>query len=267
MSGARSSQFASALLLTGAAFERGLRLAISPPRVSFSYVRLTVEILEAFDAVVTRNGEAGFSVAPQRLRATSITIEGDHSSASYALAAVAILGGRVRIHGLRAASCQPDARFLNDLSSLGCRVTADGAGTVVVEASGRVPPFSWDMADAPDLVPTAAILALFADGPCVLSGLHHLTLKESDRLAVLHDNLGRLGARSVVEAGALSIVPPPRGRTRAATIAVADDHRIAMAFAVAGLACPGVTIDDADSVAKSYPRFWEDLALLVRTGS
>jgi len=266
LSGARSSQFASALLLAAPAFEHGLRLEVAPPRVSFSYVRLTVEILEAFGAAIATEGEAGFAVPPQRLRATVLTIEGDHSSASYPLAAAAILGGRVRIRGLRADSAQPDARFLRDLAALGCRVDSDGAG-IVVEGSGRVPAFSWDLADAPDLAPTAAVLALFAEGPCALSGLQHLALKESDRLAALANNLVRLGACAAVEGGTLSIVPPPRGDAHGGTIRVEDDHRIAMAFAVAGLAVPGVTIDDPGAVAKSYPKFWDDLAALVRIGN
>ena len=266
LSGARSSQFASALLLAAPAFQQGIHLEVTAPRVSFSYVRLTVEILQAFGAVIETEGEATFSVPPQRLRATTLTIEGDHSSASYLLVATAILGGRIRIRGLREHSAQPDARFLHDLTKIGCRVNSDGTGTTV-EGSGRVPAFSWDLADAPDLAPTAAVLALFALGPCVLSGLQHLTMKESDRLMVLKENLSRLGARAAVEGGTLSILPPPRGTAHGGTIRVEDDHRIAMAFAVAGLAVPGVTIDDPDVVAKSYPRFWDDVIALVRIGS
>jgi len=266
LSGSRSSQFASALLLAAPAFARGVRLAVSPPRVSFAYVRLTVEILEAFGAIVDLDGESGFRVPPQRLRATSVTIEGDHSSASYLFAAAAIVGGRVRVHGLKASSTQPDARFLADLAGLGCRVE-DGGDGIVVEGSGRLPGFSWDLADAPDLAPTASVLALFADGPSVISGLTHLSLKESDRLTVLRDNLIRLGARAAVDRGTLSITPPGRLASPAATIDVAGDHRIAMAFAIAGLARPGVTIGDAGVVAKSYPRFWDDFARFFRTGS
>lgn len=264
--GGRSSQFASALLLTAPAFATGLQLRIDPPRVSFSYVRLTLAVLAAFGAVVTPEGEGGFSVGPQRLSATRFAVEGDHSSASYALAAAAILGGRLRVAGLRAGSSQPDARFLRDLATLGCRVISDREG-ISVEASGRVPAFSWDLSDAPDLAPTAAVLALFAAGPCTLTGLHHLAFKESDRLELLRENLNRLGGRAAVVEGTLTIVPPRPGASEPAIIRVADDHRIAMAFAVAGLARPGVTIDDPGAVLKSYPRFWEDLARLVRTGS
>jgi len=227
---------------------------------------VTVEILEAFGASVMTAGEAAFVVPPQRLRSTTLAIEGDYSSASYLLAAAAILGGRVRIRGLDADSAQPDARFLHDLRTLGCRVSSGGDG-VVAEASGNVPAFAWDLADAPDLAPTAAVLSLFAEGPCALSGLLHLSLKESDRLAVLRDNLTRLGARSSVDGGTLSIVPPPRRAIHGGAIQVEGDHRIAMAFAVAGLAVPGVMIDDPGVVGKSYPRFWDDLAALVKTGS
>ncbi len=266
VSGARSSQFASALLLAGPSFQQGLRLEVAPPRVSFSYVRMTVEMLETFGASVSTVGEARFVVPPQRLRATTVSIEGDHSSASYLFGAAAILGGRVRIRGLRADSAQPDARFPRDLGTLGCRVDY-GDDNIVVEGTGRVPPFAWDLADAPDLAPTAAVLALFAEGPCALSGLQHLTLKESDRLAVLQENLTRLGARTAVEAATLSINPPARGVAHGGTIRVAGDHRIAMAFALAGLVIPGVIVDDPGVVAKSYPRFWDDLAALVRTGS
>jgi 3-phosphoshikimate 1-carboxyvinyltransferase len=264
--GERSSQFASALLLAASAFERGLRLTVLPPRVSFPYVILTTEILEAFGAVVTRLDAEGFSVEPQTLRAATLTIEGDYSSASYPFAAAAIVGGRVRIAGLRSRSAQPDARFVNDLASLGCRVSIDG-DSVVVEGTGRVPAFSWNLADAPDLAPTAAVVALFAEGPCLLSGLHHLALKESDRLLGLRDNLRRMGAEAEASGGTLSIVPPARGGAHGAMIAVSGDHRIAMAFAVAGLAVPGVTIDDSEAVTKSYPHFWDDFGRLVRTGS
>jgi len=267
VAGRRSSQFASALLLAAPAFERGLDLALAPPRVSFPYVLLTVRVLEAFGATIERPDDATFVVRPQRLRATSFAIEGDHSSASYLLAATAILGGRVSIHGLRADSMQADARFLRDLGSLGCEVTDDGRGGVVLSASGDVRGFSWNLADAPDLAPTAAVLALFATGPCVLSGLDHLRLKESDRVAVLAENLARLGAQVSADGGSLSITPPPRGTARGAALGVAHDHRIAMAFAVAGLAIPGVELDDSEAVAKSYPGFWDDLATLVRTGS
>lgn len=265
----RSSQFASALLLAAPAFLDGLRLDVPPPRVSFPYVSLTIEILRCFGARVDRESEGRFLVPRQTLTAASIEIEGDHSSASYLLAATAIVGGRLRLEGLRADSAQPDARFLRDLAALGCTVARGDGPAVTLEASGEIPSFAWNLSDAPDLAPTAAVLALFAGGACRLSGLDHLRFKESDRMDALASNLERCGARVEVAGGTLTIETPGRGALTGATIRVASDHRTAMAFAVAGLAIPGVRLDEPEAVAKSYPGFWDDLARLtgIRTGS
>jgi 3-phosphoshikimate 1-carboxyvinyltransferase len=228
---------------------------------------MTVEMMEAFGGTVERTDAGGYLVPPQCLQSRRIEIEGDHSSTSYHLAATAILGGHVRVRGLRRDSAQPDARFPGDLASLGCRVTDEGDGGFVLAASGRYPGFSWELTDAPDLAPTAAVLALFANGPCRLSGLGHLRFKESDRLAILKSNLARLGADVAVDGNALTIDVPSRTALHGARIDSAGDHRIAMAFGVAGLAIPGVEIDDPAVVAKSYPGYWEDVERLVRTGS
>jgi 3-phosphoshikimate 1-carboxyvinyltransferase len=227
---------------------------------------MTIGMLETFGGMVDTTQDGRFVVLPQTTRPANVEIEGDYSSASYLFAAAAIVGGRVTVRGLSPDSAQPDARFLHDLGSLGCTVAVDGEG-VVIEGSGSFPAFAWDLEDAPDLAPTAAVLALFADGPSTLSGLKHLALKESDRMSVLRDNLTRLGARVSVTGGELSVFPPARGAMRAGTIRVAGDHRIAMAFAVAGLARSGIVIDDPSVVTKSYPRFWGDFAALLRTGS
>jgi 3-phosphoshikimate 1-carboxyvinyltransferase len=264
--GDQSSQFTSALLLAACGFRDGLRLQITGPRVSWSYVEMTLEMLATFGAVVERSHAGGFIVPPQTLHAAEVTVEGDHSSASYHLAAVAILGGRLRARGLRCDSLQPDARFLEDLTSLGCRIEHDG-DDVVVTASGELPGFTWDLAGAPDLAPTAAVLALFASGPSRLSGLDHLRLKESDRLAVIAVNVEKLGAFAKVNGGTLTIEPPPRGALHGAVIDAAGDHRIAMAFALAGRALSGVSIDGPEAVAKSYPGYWQDAAAIFRTGS
>ena len=266
VSGVRSSQFTSALLLAAPMFDRGLALTVAGPRVSPSYVRMTVEMLEAFGGRVSDDGAGSYRVPACRLRAATVEVEGDYSSASYAMAAAAILGGRVRVRGLRRGSLQPDARFSRDLASLGCAVAFE-ENAVSVVGDGRIPPFAWSLAGAPDLAPAAAVLALFAEGPCSLSGLHHLHAKESDRPAALAENLERFGARAVVADGTLMIDPPARHGRRAVAVDSHGDHRIAMAFAVAGLAVPGVTIDRADVVEKSYPGFWTDLEALVRTGS
>ena len=201
---------------------------------------------------------------PQDYGACDYSVEGDHSSASYFLAAACIVGGRIRVRGLLPHSAQSDAVLVDLLDSLGCEI-GRGEDWVEVRGTGRIPGFDLHMGDAPDLVPTMAVLGLFADGPCAIRGVAHLRLKESDRLEMLASNLRLLGRSATAEEDRLVIGPPP-GQLRGGQVPTASDHRMAMAFAIAGLRIPGVTIDDAECVAKSNPDFWRDFSRLT-TGS
>ena len=121
----------------------------------------------------------------------------------------------------------------------------------------------WKLKDAPkaDLVPTIALLSLFADGPCAMRGIAHLRLKESDRLEVLAANLRALGREAEVTEESLR-VGAPTGPLHGARIVTRGDHRMAMAFAVAGLRVAGVEIDEPGCVAKSNPGFWDQFGRL-----
>jgi 3-phosphoshikimate 1-carboxyvinyltransferase len=199
-------------------------------------------------------------VRPHDFRGREFRIEGDHSSASYLLAAAAVVGGRVRVCNLSPDSSQPDARLGAILGKLGCRVST-GDDWVEVRGSGRLKAFDLDLAGAPDLVPTLAVLALFAEGRSVLRGIAHLRHKESNRLELLARNLRALGRDAVAYGDRLVIEPavaPPNG----GGIVCDSDHRMAMAFAVAGLRIEGVEIRDPACVAKSHPGFWAQLETL-----
>jgi 3-phosphoshikimate 1-carboxyvinyltransferase len=261
--GSRSSQFASALLLIAPRLQRGLDLVVEPPAVSLPYVELTAAVLTAFGVPVVRVSELRWRIDAGAFAGRDFTIEGDHSSASYFLAAAAVLGGRVRVDGLSARSAQPDARLGIILRDLGCRVEA-GSDWVEVQGSGRIPAFDLDLADAPDLVPTLAVLALFAEGRCVLRGIAHLRHKESDRLELLARNLRTLGRHATALDDRLVVESPPPclGGGR---ISTASDHRIAMAFAIAGMRVEGVAIEDPACVAKSNPGFWTQMSELAAT--
>lgn len=256
IAGGRSSQFASALLLIAPTLPGGLTLEVAPPRASFSYALLTAQVLGRFGVDVERLGEGSFRIAPQRVAPASLRVEGDHSSASYLFLAAAVTGGRIRVLGLDPESLQPDARFARDLAAIGCSVTT-GKDEITVEGGRRLEPFDWDLEGAPDLAPSASVLALFAHGASRLRGLANLRVKESDRLAALERNLARLGADVRAAGGELLVRPGPDPRG-GALVDVVGDHRIAMAFAVAGLRVPGITLSDASVVEKSYPGFWRD---------
>jgi len=252
-----SSQFASALLLVGSRLERGLDLTLEPPAVSLPYVDLTVGMLEAFGVPVERAGELRWRVPHCPHEARELRIEGDHSSASYFLAAAAVVGGRVRVEGLDPSSRQPDARLARLLADAGSTVRT---GPDWIEVTGSGPPraFSLDLGASPDLVPTVAVVAMFADGPCELHGISHLKVKESDRLRAVAANLGRLGCDAAAGEDRLRVEPDPK-RYHGATVVTEGDHRMAMAFAVAGLVVDGVTVDDPACVSKSNPSFWAQL--------
>jgi len=258
---ASTSQFASALLLVAPVLPAGLDLALEPPVVSLPYVDLTLAVMADFGVRVGRPQPLRFQVPQAEYAARSYPIEGDHSSASYFLAAAALVGGTVRVEGLLPGSTQPDAQLARILARLGCTVRS-GERWLEVEGNGRIPPFECDLAECPDLAPTLAAVALFAEGPCILRGVAHLRFKESDRLDMLARNLSALGRDATARGDRLEIGASRSAPPRAAIVATASDHRIAMAFAVAGLRADGIAIDDAACVAKSYPRFWEDFARL-----
>lgn len=127
----------------------------------------------------------------------------------------------------------------------------------------------------PDMAQTLAVVALFADGPTTITNVGNLRVKETDRLAALHNELNKLGATVTIEGNDITITPPgedtalPFDPGGAVEIDTYDDHRMAMSFAVAGLASdrlpgrPRVIINDPGCVAKTYPGFWDDLRLYL----
>jgi 3-phosphoshikimate 1-carboxyvinyltransferase len=263
LSGARSSQFVSALLMAAPRYESGVEIGLDDALVSRPYVDLTVAVMRRFGVEVRRGPGTGFTVSPgQSYRPADLTIEGDWSSASYLFAAAAIVPGRVEVTGLDPASPQGDAGILEILRGMGCRVEAS-AQVISIEGPDRLRAVEADLRDMPDLAPTVAVLALFADGPSCIQGVPHLRLKESDRIEALAAGIAALGGD--VETAPDGLLIRPRG-LRGAVIDPHGDHRMAMAFAVAGLRTPGVVVSDPDCVTKSYPGFWDDFDRLGGAG-
>ncbi len=257
----RSSQFASALLLTGSRLEGGLDLSLSTDAVSVPYVAMTAAILSRFGVGVVQDGPLRWRVPQGSYSGRTWTVEGDWSSASYLLASAAVAGGSVRVRGLEPGSHQPDAALLPVLIRCGHRVTVE-EDEVTVDGQGPTAGFEEDVSSCPDLAPTLAILGLFSREHCEIRSAGILRYKESDRLQLLAENLGRLG-RPVEIRGDDLVLPECHGaRLEGAEIRTDADHRIAMAFAVAGLVLPGMAIRDAQCVCKSNPGFWAQLERL-----
>ena len=255
ISASTSSQFVSALMLGGATLPDGISLRISQ-MASGPYIDITADILQTFGARVTRDGNT-IHVRAGNLERAEYVVEGDYSSASYWFAAAAATRGVVRVRGLAIPTAQGDAGFLDILKAMGCAIDV-APDAITVRGADTLRGGTFDCNATPDVVPTLAAIAPLASSPVEIVNVANLRVKESDRLATVSSELRALGA--TVEERPDSLLIHPGWSDAPAMIETHNDHRIAMAFAIAGLARGNVTIGRDQVVSKSYPRFWRDLA-------
>jgi 3-phosphoshikimate 1-carboxyvinyltransferase len=253
---ARSSQFLSSILLV-APYARGeVEIEVRGVKASESYVRMTVAVMKEFGVGVELEGaKSTYRVrAPQKYSSAEYTVEADASGASYGLAAVAIGGGEILVEGMRLDSLQGDTGFVEILRAMGCHIAQEASGVRIMKRR-PLTGVTVDMKAMPDIVPTLASVALFANGPSRIRNVAHLRYKESDRLAAIGEEFRKLGADIAVLPDGLEITP---SQLSGAQLDTYDDHRLAMSFALIGLRVPGVRIENPECVTKSFPRFWEE---------
>ena len=257
-----SSQFLSGLLMAAPFAQNDVCIDVHGPLVSGPYVTMTVAAMRQFGLRIGTVGTAGsarFDVpAPQN--PTSLArykIEPDASAASYFFGAAAITGGSITVEGLSANSLQGDVRFVDVLERMGCRIEHE-ADAITVHG-GLLRGLDIDMNDISDTVMTLAAVACFADGPSTIRNVAHIRHKETDRLAALAIELRRIGAKVEEFADGLTITPAP---LHGAVVETYNDHRMAMSLALIGLKIPGIVIDHPACVAKTYPRYFDDLERL-----
>jgi 3-phosphoshikimate 1-carboxyvinyltransferase len=225
--------------------------------VSAPYIDLTISVMKDFGANIYETGKNQYSVNTGNLYSgREYCVEGDASSASYFFLAAALLKKVIRVSGISRQSKQGDIRLLDILEEFGCTVKAGENWVEVAGADLAEGTFAFDLNDMPDMVPTLAILAAFRKGQTLITNVAHLRIKESNRLAVMVTELNRIGIEAEELSDGLMV---KGGRPAAASIQTYNDHRIAMSFAIAGLAVPGIEISDRKCVDKSFPEFWEEL--------
>ncbi len=257
----KSSQYLSSLLLVAPYAAREAELEVQGEVLSRPYVEMTLDVMADFGIQVAAAPSLSFFRIPQGCyRGREYRIEGDASGASYFWAAAAVTGGRVTVANVPVPSLQGDAGLVPLLARMGCEVTTRGGG-ITVSGPERLAGIEVDMGNMPDVAPTLAVVAAFAEGTTVIDNIAHLRIKECDRLAVMVRELRRMGAE-VEEEPARMIIHGRAGgdNLHGAEIRTYDDHRIAMCFAVAGLRVPGVRIRDEGCVRKSFPGCWERCA-------
>ncbi|HEX2121281.1 MAG TPA: 3-phosphoshikimate 1-carboxyvinyltransferase [Thermoanaerobaculia bacterium] len=256
-----SSQFVSALMLGGATLPDGITLRISHV-ASGPYIDITADILRTFGAHVERSDDV-VRVRAGRLERAEYRVEGDYSSASYWFAVAAATRGTVRVRGLAVPTAQGDAGFVDILAAMGCEIEVS-PDEIAVRGPNELRGGTFDCNATPDIVPTLAAIAPLASSPVEIVNVANLRVKESDRLATVTSELRRLGA--TVEERPDSLLIQPGWSSEPAVIETHNDHRIAMAFAIAGLSRGNVTIGKEQVVSKSYPRFWRTLEEVLATG-
>ena len=247
-----SSQLVSGLLLSAPRFEQGVTVTHAGGRLpSAPHLAMTVEALRAAGAQVDDGTPGTWTVSPGPLRARDVVVEPDLSTAAAYLAAPLLTGGRVTVPGWPRGTSQPGAVLPELLEAMGGRVERTD-DSVTVSAGDGLHGIEADLRDAPELTTVLTALAAVAEGPSRFTGVAHIRLQETDRLAALAKELNALGGDVRELPDGVEVHPRPLA---GGVMGSYDDHRIAMAWAVLGLAVPGIQIRDVATTRKTVPDF------------
>ncbi len=251
-----SSQFVSALLLSGARFNQGVEVRHVGTRLpSLPHIRMTVDMLRAVGAQVDEPEHGGapdvWRVAPSALRGRDLVVEPDLSNAQPFLAAALVTGGRVTVPDWPERTTQPGDALREIFTEMGgsCELTEEG---LTFTGTGRIRGIDVDLGEVGELTPGIAAVAALADSPSTLRGVSHLRLHETDRLAALTKEINELGGDVTETEDGLHIRPRP---LHGGVFHTYHDHRMATAGAIIGLAVEGVEIEDVATTAKTLPDF------------
>ncbi len=251
----RSSQFASAVLLSSWLSPFDLCILLSPEMVSESYLKMTIQFLKNLGMQIDQTGKEIRVPRDQKITVKDVIIEPDMSSA-FALAACAAVGGRASLMGFPARSSQPDSVFVEYLRTMGVQIDFSN-NHLDIHRADRLQPIHVELGNAPDLFPVLAAVAALADGESHLHGAPQLKFKESNRIAKTVELLRLVGRKVEVFDDGIKIVGSESPVIEKAVWFNPDhDHRMAMAAAVLAVAGEPLHIAEPHVVTKSFPEFW-----------
>lgn len=254
-----SSQFLSGLLLAAARFEKGVTVRHDgPPIPSQPHIQMTVQMLREFGVRVDDSEPDVWRVEPGPIGARDFTVEPDLSNAAPFLSAAMVTGGTVTIPGWPSQTTQPGDQLRTLLADMGASVESTPGG-LAVTGTGRITGIDADLRDVAELTPTIVALAALADSPSRIRGVAHIRGHETDRLAALVAEVNGLGGDANETEDGLEIRPRP---LTGGVFHSYDDHRMATAGAVIGLAVPGVEVENIATTGKTLPEFasmWTDM--------
>lgn len=251
--GSASSQALSGLLMALPLAGKASRIEVTNLK-SRAYVDMTTDLLNIFNIDIVNRNYVSFEIpGNQRYKPAAYTVEGDWSGAAFLLVAGAI-GGSIRVGNIDTQSPQPDKQIVEALKKAGA-VVKPGTKEVYVERC-NLSSFEFDATGCPDLFPPLVVLAAACKGKTRIKGAERLKYKESSRGEVLKNEFSRLGVNIELHRDEMTV---EGGAMKSGKISSHNDHRIAMAAAVAAIVCEGsVTVEDAGCVNKSYPGFFRD---------
>lgn len=252
-----SSQFVTALMIIAPRTEKGLILNIKDDLVSKPYLDATINIMEKFGVnVITITPYKKYQIPSQEYKPTYVTIPSDFSSLALLLSASVLLGDKVTCEMMMGDLPQGDKKIIDILKDLGVVVTLS-KNTITVKSPTLLEGGKFDLVNTPDLLPPLAILALKSSKPIELFNVKHARYKETDRIAILGRELKKLGVKVEEKEDGLILEAPehPKG----AELNSENDHRLFMAFCIAGMYVGDCTVTNPESVTISYPNFISDM--------
>ncbi|WP_417874320.1 3-phosphoshikimate 1-carboxyvinyltransferase [Xanthomarina gelatinilytica] len=256
-----SSQYISALLLIAPKLENGLELTLEGNITSVPYIKMTLRLLEEL-GIETSFKDQTIKVKQQSAINNQIaTVESDWSSASYFYSIIALskVGTKITLSSYKAHSLQGDAVLADIYLQFGVKTTFKTNRLVLqkVEKLNNLSLIELDLSNSPDIAQTITVTCFALGLECLLTGLHTLKIKETDRLLALKTEIEKLGGIVTITTNSLHLKASNNLKSQVA-IATYSDHRMAMAFAPLALKT-SLIINDAEVVSKSYPGFWNDL--------
>jgi len=252
-----SSQFISALMITAPKLENGLILNIQGKLVSKPYIDATITMMKKFGVEVeTKTPYKKYIIQEQNYKATTVTIPSDFSSLALLLSAAVLLGENLTIQVSTGSMPQADEAIIDILEIMGVVITLD-KNTIKIKSPEKLDGGKFDLSDSPDLIPAIAILALKTSKPIEIFNVEHARYKETDRIAIIARELTKLGIKVVEKKDGL--VLNNSDNFTGADLNSENDHRLFMAFCIAGMYVGNCTISDPESVDISYPDFISEM--------
>lgn len=252
-----SSQFSTALLLVAPRTEKGIVLNIEGDLVSKPYLDATINVMEKFGVKVNSiMPYKKYQISPQKYSSTTLTIPTDFSSIALLLSAAVLLGDELTCEVTLGDLPQGDEKIIDILEMLGVEVTLNDT-TITVKSPEKLKGGKFDLKNTPDLLPPLAILALKTSYPIEIINVKHARYKETDRIAILSRELQKLGVKIKENEDGMILEAPDK--SQGAELNSENDHRLFMAFCIAGMFVGDCTVSNPESIAISYPNFISDM--------